>query len=132
MGYAHPTEMKDRPCPNGWTECAVCKHERACRAGLYRGENIIIKAAEIVERVVTAEAIESAEKIKGTWFEEFLKQPSEDIWAWMAKWKVPNLHEKEPWQAMSGPSAPGGGSKSNIKKSKKGNKPTQYVWGETL
>lgn len=129
---AHPKEMEDRPCPNGWTECAVCKHERECRAGLYRGEkDILIIAAEICEKSVMAEAKESAEKIKGTWQEEFLQQPSKDIWAWMNKWKVPNLHEKEPWQAMSGPSAPGGGGAKN-KKSKKGNKPTVYVWGETL
>lgn len=113
MAYKNPNEMQDRECPNNWTECAVCKHEGDCRAGLYHGEeDILIKAAEIAERVVIAEAIESAEKIKGTWQEDFLQQPSEDIWAWMGKWnRASNLHHKEPIP-LDGPSSPGGGSKS--------------------
>ena len=77
-----------------------------------------------------AEARESAEKIKSTWQEEFLRQPSDQIWAWMARYKRQgDINYKEPLKA--GPSEPGGGSKSNVKKSKKGNKPTIYVWEPT-
>jgi hypothetical protein len=101
MGYAHPTEMKDRPCPNGWTECAVCKHERACRAGLYHGENIFIKAAEIAERVTHKEAVESVNKIKGL-------QADTDFWAWWGRTSPPDLHSRIPLP-LDGPSAPGGG-----------------------
>ena len=125
-------------CPNNWNDCNECLHERDCIAGLYHGEeDVLIKAAEIgeiaeiAERTVMAEARESAEKIKSTWQEEFLRQPSDQIWAWMARYRTSGLHAKEPYKAMSGPTAPGGGSKSNVKNSNKGNKPTIYVWEPT-
>ena len=44
-------------CPNGWFECGLCKHERKCKAGDYKGEEIVdvvVKAAEIAEKVVDA------------------------------------------------------------------------------
>ena len=125
-------EKVTRACPNFWENCEDCKHDFECRAGLYHGEeDILIKAAEIAERVVLAEAIESAEKIKGTWQEEFLQQPSEYIWAWMGKWnRASNLHSSEPWKTMSGPTSPGGGSKSN-KHKKPQKKQPEYLktWG---
>ena len=128
-------KMQDRLCPNNWNDCSECLHERDCIAGLYQEEeDVIIKAAEIAEiaeiaeRTVMAEARESAVKIKSTWQEEFLRQPSDQIWAWMARHRRPgDINYKEPLRA--GPSEPGGGSKSNVKKSNKGCKPTVYEWG---
>ncbi|HUX80400.1 MAG TPA: hypothetical protein VMW10_11770 [Alphaproteobacteria bacterium] len=109
-------EKETRVCPNFWENCEDCKHDFECGAGLYHGEeNILIKAAEIAERVVIKEAIESANIIKGTWQEKFLQQPSEDIWVWMGKWRTPNLHSVETLP-LDGPPKPGGGSKSRSHK----------------
>ena len=112
---------KDMVCPNNWSDCTMCKHERECKAGLYHGETIV-EVAKIVEKQMIREAIKSAVIIKGL-------QSDTDFWGWWSRSSPPNLHYKEVLP-LDGPSSPGGGSKSNVKKSKKGNKPTQYVWGD--
>ena len=123
--------MEERVCPNGWNHCEMCSHERKCIAGLYHGEiETIVLAAEIAEAVVSKAAIESAMKIKGTWFEGFNRMCEEERWQDYRKYHIADLIYKEPITCMGGPTRPGGGSKSKVKKSPKGNKPTQYLWGE--
>ena len=125
--------MEERVCPNGWKHCEMCSHERKCIAGLYHGEiETIVLAAEIAEAVVSKAAIESAMKIKGTWFEGFNRMCEEERWRDYRKYHVGDLMYKEPYKAMAGAIVPGGGSKSNVKKSNKGCKPTVYIWGATI
>ena len=109
-------------CPNGWKNCPDCANEKLCIAGLYKPEpsdlDILIQAAKIAEEVVTADAIENAEKIRGTWMEEFNRLEEGEIWEWMARYKRPgDINFKEPLKA--GPSEPGGGSKSRAPKKPK-------------
>ena len=121
------------PCENGWTDCQDCLNVGLCIDGLYIPieDNTIIKAAEIAEKVVTKDAIESAEEIKrGTWMEELDQATGTDeFWTWFAKYRRPcNINYKEPLKA--GPSKPGGGSRNKAKKSKTGNKVYTNVWSE--
>ena len=106
--------LPDVPCPHDWNNCSDCANVKLCIAGLYKPEpndhDVIILAAKISEEVVTAEAIESAHKIRGTWMEEFDQLPEGGIWEWMARYRTPHINYKEPLKA--GPSEPGGGSKS--------------------
>ena len=117
-------KILDMPCPHNWNNCSECKNVDLCIAGLYEPESsdldILILAAKIAEEVVTADAIESANRIKGTWMEELDRVAGTDeFWTWFAKYGRPgNINYKEPLKA--GPSKPGGGSKSrNHKKPKK-------------
>lgn len=117
-----PNEL--RLCPNGWTDCELCAFVERCKAGMFDVEppntesdlDIVIKAAEIAEKVVQAEAVESAEKIKGTWFEKYSHMTEDERWAEHRRYHAPSLHDKEVI-TLGGPSKPGGGSKS--KKHKK-------------
>ena len=117
-------------CPNGWEDCSLCRYDVLCKAGLYEPGisdlGIVVLAAKISEEVVTASAIESAEKIRGTWMEEFDQLPEGGIWEWMARYRTPHINYKE--TLNGGPSEPGGGSKSKVKKSKTGNKVFTDVW----
>ncbi|WP_407310546.1 hypothetical protein [Desulfosporosinus sp. SB140] len=115
-----------RECPNGWTNCELCANYQMCKAGLYYGEpieesifdepeqtgpEILRQAAEIAEKVTQADAIESAEKIKGTWAERFLTlSPDEGLNEFYSK-HTPDLHHKEPLP-LDGGVVHGGGSKS--------------------
>ena len=113
-----------RVCPNGWTDCSLCVNEKLCIAGLYKPEEttdleVVIKAAEISERVVQAEVREIVEKIRETWAEKFSKMTEEERWAEYGKYQTPNLQSVEPWQAMAGPSAPGGGGTCKVPKKPK-------------
>ena len=125
-----PKEL--RQCPNGWNDCECCAHQRACIAGMYEPEEdnieIVIKAAAVSEKVIDAEVRESIHKIRGTWAEGFLKMSEKERWEDLRKYHIPSLMDKVVLPAGEG--SPGGGSKSNAKKSKKGNKKTVYVWGE--
>lgn len=128
----HPQEMEDRPCKNGWKECAVCKHEIDCSAGLYQGEeDLLTIAAEICEKSVMAKAKESAEKIKGwrggSWHEWYMKLSHEERMDWFYSNKVQGLHHKEPIP-QDGPSSPGSSKSGKIKKSKRGNKVSIEPW----
>jgi hypothetical protein len=119
MVYKNPNEMQDRDCPNGWSECGVCLHERDCRAGLYHGEeNILIKAAEIAERVTHTEAVESVRSIKRDMHSEFMAMTTDECMTWFYGYRVQGLHYKEPIP-QDGPSSPGGGKRKNAKKPKK-------------
>lgn len=114
LRYAHPKEMVDRPCPNGWAECAVCKHEIDCRAGLYKGEeDILLIAAEICEKSVMVEAKESARSIKRDLHQEFMAMTHEESMNWFYSNKVQGLHHKEPIP-QDGPSTPGSGGKCKV------------------
>ena len=121
-----------RICPEGWRECELCAHQRACIAGLYVPEQtdieVLIRAAKIAEEVVTKEAIESAHNIKRTWFEEFSQMSGEERWAEFLRYHTPSLMGKEVLPVGEG--RPGGGSKSKVKKSTKGTKKAVYAWGE--
>jgi len=124
-----PKEL--RQCPNGWNDCECCAHQRACIAGMYEPEEdsieIVIKAAKVAEKVVDAEARESAEKVRGTWYEHFISLGPDEALKEFYKFKQPGLHHKEPVPA--GEASPGGGSKNGIKVEKKGTKKTVYEWG---
>ena len=116
-------------CPNGWSNCPDCANEKLCIVGLYKPEpsdiDILILAAKIAEEVVIKDAIESAEKIRGTWMEEFDQLPEGGIWEWMARYRRPgDINYKESLPA--GPSEPGGGSKSRNHK-KPQNKTPEYM-----
>jgi len=121
-------KMQDRICPNFWENCEDCKHDFDCRAGLYHGENILIKAAEISERVTHEEAIKSVKTLKGNkvtlkgdMVAGFMSLTTDEFMNWFYGWRVQSLHHKEPIP-LDGPSAPGGGSKS-----KKHQKPQRKV-----
>ena len=124
-----PKEL--RQCPSGWSDCELCAHERMCIGGLYKPEEsdieVVIRAAEIAEIVVHDEAVESVEKCRGTWAEEFGKMSEDERWAEYRKYKPPSLHDKTPIP-LDGPSSPGGGSKAKMKKSRTGNKVFTDVW----
>ena len=105
-----------RLCPNGWEDCSLCRYDVLCKAGLYEPDisdlGIVVLAAKIAKEVVTASAIESAHKIKGTWFQEFSQMSEEERWAEYFKYPTPHFNEKPVLPA--GPSEPGGGSKSKV------------------
>ena len=124
---------EDRVCPNGWESCEDCKYDRGCKPGSYHIETdleVVIRAAEVSERVTQREAVESTERIKGTWSDHFLKMDEAERWEDYRKYHIGDLTYKEPVTCMAGPISPGGGGAMKVKKSKKGNKPTVYVWGE--
>ena len=113
---------EDRICPNGWPNCIECKHDRSCKPGHYHIEediDVVIKAAEVCEKVVQAEAVESVAKIRGSWAERFLAMTEEERWVEHGRYKTPNLQSVEPWQALSGPSSPGGGGTCRVPKKPK-------------
>jgi len=118
----------ERECPNGWI-CEDCQHESVCAIGQYYVEPTIIEIAEKIDKEVTQEASKDARAImRGTWFDNYNRMDEQERWAEYAKWPTPHLHFK-PALPLDGPSSPGG-SKSKCSKSKKGNKPTQYLWNE--
>jgi hypothetical protein len=120
----YPNEL--RLCPNGWTDCELCAFVERCKAGMFDAVSpntesnldIVIKAAEIAEKVVQAEAVESVEKIKGTWAEQFMALSPDEAMDEFYQYHVPSLHDKEVIPP-GGPSKPGGGSKSKRHKKPK-------------
>ncbi len=107
-------QKKLRECPNGWTDCNLCANKKSCDDGTYEPDDdreSVIIAAEIVEKQIHAEVVESVEKIKAISHEAFMQMSGDEIFARLAKYRPPNLHHKEPIP-LDGPSAPGGGSKS--------------------
>ena len=125
-------KLPDMPCPHGWVECFECENEASCRSGRYEPKQtdleVVIKAAEISQKVVDAEVKESIHKVRGTWAEGFLKMSPEERMNEFYSFNTQGLNHKEPNPA--GPSEPGGGSSMKYKKSNKGTKKTQYKWGE--
>lgn len=99
-------------CPNGW-DCDLCKYNSLTNTCLYPKSDldIVVLAAKIAEEVVTTDAIESAEKIRGL-------QADTDFWTWWGRTSPPNINSKIPLP-LDGPSAPGGGSKSRAPKKPK-------------
>ena len=126
-----------RQCPHSWTDCSLCAHKPQCDNGTYVPEpekietdiEVVIKAAEVSEKVVNDGVRESVEKIRGTWSERFSQMTEDERWTEHGRYQVPNIHAKEPYKAMSGPTEPGG-STMKCKKETKGTKPTIYKWGE--
>ena len=115
-----------RLCPNGWEDCSLCKYVSLDNTCLYAPEadiDIVVLAAKIAEEVVTADVIESAEKIKGN------LQSEEDFWAWWGRSSPPHFNEKPVLPA--GPSEPGGGAKNRAPK-KPAWKMPEYLknWGQ--
>ena len=113
--------------------CKGCKEYSLCTTEILNiedvtDEEILAKAAEVSARVAQAEAVKSANKIRGTWFQVFSQMNEAERWREYARYRIPSLHDREAIPAGNG--LPGGGSSSRNKKSAKGNKPTEYVWGE--
>ena len=119
-------------CPNGWKNCHDCQYISPTNTCLLPKSDIdvLIQAAKIAEEIVTKDAIESAHKIRGTWFEEFSRMSDEERWADYRKYHITDLTYKEPITCMTGPFSLGGGSSNSVKKENKGTKPTVYKWGE--
>ena len=123
---------EDRICPNGWESCEECNYDRSCRPSHYHIETdleVVVRAAEVSDRVTQGEAVESAEKCRGSWFDGFSKMDSEERWKDYRKHHIGDLGIKEPIR-LDGPSSPGGGGSKGAKKGK-GCKPTVYVWEPT-
>ena len=103
-------------CPEGWENCPNCRYVSHTNTCLYPKSDIdiVVLAAKISEEVVTAEAIESAQKIRGTWMEELDQVTGiDEFWTWFSNVKRPgDINYKEPLKA--GPSETGGGSKSRV------------------
>ena len=121
---------EDRVCPNGWI-CEDCNYERSCRPSHYHIETdleVVIRAAEISERAVNTEVVESVEKCRGTWYDKFSKMTEEERWSEYRLHHIGDLQFKEPVKAMSGPTSPGGGKVGKIKKSNKGTKIVMEPW----
>ena len=100
-----------RECPNGWTDCNLCAYFEMCKAGLYYGEpeetdsELLEQAAEVSERVMQAEAMESA---------QFIKKGTASTYSGLKRFyslKTPDLHHKDPLP-LDGGSLHGRGSKS--------------------
>lgn len=129
-----------RVCPHNWSDCELCANYAACIAGTYVPEpepiadppaqtdpDILAQAAEISQRVVQAQAVKSANEIKGTWTERYLALSPEEGLEEFYKFKTPDIHSKEPIPAGNG--LPGGGSRSGRrKKSNKGTKIPIEPW----
>lgn len=96
--------MEDMPCPHGWKKCFDCMNERLCRAGLYHPDKTIIEiAAEISEKVMHKEVVESIREIK--------KRNAVAAYTDLDRFysfRVQGLHHTEV-NPLDGPSAPGGG-----------------------
>ena len=115
-------------CPHGWSNCPDCANEKLCITGLYKPEpsdlDILIQAAKIAEEVVTADAIESAERIiLHHWIDWHDHQRQIDLLSEDERWRhrfgnpTPHINHKE--TLNGGPSEPGGGSKSRAPKKPK-------------
>ena len=117
-------------CPNGWGDCGICKNYEKCKAGMFEPEeetSTIKEAVKIAEKVIQHEAVESVARIKGNMAQEFIELSSDERMDRFYSRKVQGLHHKDVIP-LDGPSAPGGGSKSKVKKSKTGNKVYTDVW----
>jgi len=102
---------EDRICPNGWPNCEDCKYDRGCKPGRYHIETdleVVIRAAEVSDRVTQGEAVESVARIKGTWADHFLKMDETERWEDYRRYHVADLISKQPIP-LDGPSSPGGG-----------------------
>jgi len=75
---------------------------------------VVVRAAEVSERVTQGDAVESAAKCRGTWFDGFSKMTARQRWEDYRRYHVADLTYKEPLKA--GPSEPGGGGKSRVPK----------------
>ena len=93
--------IKDIICPHGWSNCAECANVALCINGMYPPRKKTVEKKEIK-----------------SWLDMFGRYP------------IPSLLSGEV-MPLDGPVSPGGGSKSKCSKSKKGNKPTVYVWEKT-
>lgn len=123
-----PNEI--RACPNGWSDCSPCAYLKACRAGTYTPEpdpepEPEPDLSELEEDELTVDL--SIPILRETWAEQFASKSHNDRMKEFYRYHASDLHFKEPIPLM-GPSAPGGGSKSRVKKSKKGNKVFTNVW----
>jgi len=131
-----PNEILE--CPHGWIGCELCANLTACQAGTYTPEpdpiesdlDIVIRAAEISGKVVHAEAVKSAESIRGgSWYEGFSKLSPNDSLREIMRYPIPNLHAvADPYKAEQGAIVPGGGKSGRIKKSNKGTKIPLEPW----
>lgn len=117
-------------CPNGWICSEDCAHYLGIDQCDYVEEEVSIQEiADKIEKQVSVEAKKDAEVIKSK-HEEL--DEHEKFWRDWARTSPPDsLKQREPINAMSGSINFGGGGSVKRKKSKKGNKPTVYVWGET-
>lgn len=115
--------IKDMTCPHGWVNCGDCENLRLCMAGLYQSDKSIVEiAAEISEKVVHQEVVESVEMIKRP------ARAYTDMDRFYG-YRVPNLHHKEP-NPLDGGIVHGGGS-SNKAAKKPLKKVPEYLktWG---
>ena len=123
-----------RLCPELWGDCDFCKYTSLENTCLYPKSDlrIVVLAAKIAEEVVTKDAKKSAERIMLSWTDWHDHQRQIDLLSEDERWRhrfgnpTPHINYKE--TLNGGPSEPGGGSKSRVKKSKTGNKVFTDVW----
>jgi hypothetical protein len=111
-------------CPQGW----LCNEDCAYYLGIERCDYVeeVVNLKEIAATIEVRhieKAKEDAEKI--------IRKNELGSLEWFYSTKPPDNSVLEPINAMSGSISFGGGGIKR-KKSKKGNKPTTYVWGEIL
>ena len=110
-----------RECPHDWLDCSLCANLKACQAGTY------VPEPEPVEREPIPELTPGPEELttdlgvvipreRGTWVERLSRMTEDERWAEYGRYPIPNPQSVEPWQAMSGPSAPGGGGSCRVPK----------------
>ena len=113
-----PNEIRE--CPNGWTSCNLCAHLKACQAGTYVPEPEPEPTTEpeltpSVEELTTDLGIVIPRE-RGSWAERLSRMTEDERWQEYGRYPIPNPQSVEPWQAMSGPSAPGGGGSCRVPK----------------
>ena len=122
-----------RVCPNGWVNCNLCANKKACDEGTYVAEledhELETDLAIVIEVPVEVAVVPTvvAKSHRGTWYSNWNGMTTEERWAEIRKYRQPSLHDKTPLP-LDGPTAPGGGSKSKVKKSRTGNKVFTDVW----
>lgn len=126
--------MPENNCPNGWPSCEDCQYYQQSLFGPCPIEPDIQEAAATAEKTVDQEAAKSVKEIKKQNSSDpsrLIRSNSANFWRWWAGSSPPDAFvQRDPINALAGAIVLGGGSKNMRKKSKKGNKPTQYVWGE--
>jgi len=109
-----------RECPHGWTDCSLCANLTLCQSGTYIPEEPepmpAIEPDELEENELADDLGIVIPSERGTWVERLSQMTEDERWKEYYKYHPEDLRIKEPITCMSGPTAPGGGSKSRAPK----------------
>lgn len=118
-----PNELRE--CPHGWTDCSLCANLTLCQTETYvpEPEPGPIPATEPVDELeeneLTTDLGVVVPQERGTWAERLSKMTEGERWAEYYRYHPDDLISKEPITCLSGPTAPGGGSKCRVPKKPK-------------